>query len=759
MKKILCIVAVCVFFLAFAFLFKSSQSTIQLNEIVSCNERIICDNTGSFHDYIELYNPTSDDVDISGYFLSDSKKNLKKFTFPKDSVIKAKSFFLVWAGTEKRTIFTDNNYPFTHFSIKNGEKIYLSNRNGKIIDKAKVPKDLDCDMSYSRVPFTSKWGKRKPTPEKQNPLYEEKKQKNLSDVSVEFNLPSGFYDEPIELKMTAPEGFDIYYTLDSTSPTERSFKYTAPIKITDATSNPNKYSAIESIVCMFETYTTPDFDVDKGTIVRAVAIRKSDGAVSNIKSASYFVNLLGRKFYKRMPLISIISEPKDLFNYETGIYVSGKIWDMHNNIDPDAFDFFALPETYSNFSARGKHFTRKTQIDYIKDNHTSSMTGKIKIQGNWTRRFAQKNFAFSDMKNEETKTSVPDFNLRAIHSGERLIETAVYSLVENRLSIPIKFDFVNVFLDGEYWGLYALYDKITPDFILKNTSLTKPDLVDLQYSEKSFGYSQIPDFKNKTFDEIKELFDLNSLINYVAINIYTSNRDTCDLLDGNNVVRWKSREKPELNKWHWILFDQDNHWLNETDDYFNNENCSLIKNELLKKLFEEPAFKKQFIITFQDIGDYTFNPTKVRDTLSKIRNQYSRSIIQTSRRFYGANQSRMLYILWLLRAGRFFDFRFNHAMAQMKQYFSLKGDLVEVHKIPSKTDGGVVLFNTLKIPATEQYDARYFSDYAISLDAQTFDGYRFAGWMIDNKLITTQKLDLSLEQPRTIEAIWEKEQK
>ena len=145
MKKIFFCLLVFSFFVCVLEAFK--KPTVQLNEIVACNNTTLYDNTGSFHDYIELYNATSQAIDISGYHLSDSKKNLDKFVFPPNTILSPKTYYLVWADQKPNEILVDNNFPYTGFSIKAGEKIYFSDNQQKIIDKIKVPKDLACDIS------------------------------------------------------------------------------------------------------------------------------------------------------------------------------------------------------------------------------------------------------------------------------------------------------------------------------------------------------------------------------------------------------------------------------------------------------------------------------------------------------------------------------------------------------------------------------------------------------------------------------------
>ena len=744
----------CFIFLFLHYLIDFSYSKIRLSEIVACNHTILYDEMGIFHDYIELYNSSSQPIDISDYHLSDTKKNLSKFTFPKNTIVPAKTYFLIWA--EQKTATDAHKSLYTGFRIKSGEKIYFSDKNGKIIDKIKVPKDLACNMSYSRLPYIDKWAKREATPGKLNKLYNTKKVKVLPDIKVEFSKPSGFYEKLFKLKMSAPEGFDIYYTLDSTRPNEKSLKYTLPIEIYDRSGTPNIYSSQKNLSRIWSKI--PCHLVDKATIVRAIAVRKSDGAVSEISDASYFVGFQNKPAYKNISVISIITDPENLFDYEKGIYVTGKIYDMTGN---DSSLPCYLPTT--NYSAEGKDWAREISVFYKKGSKSINLTGKMKIQGKCTRDRIQKNLTLFDLK-EEGKASAPDFefDLRAIGEIRRINESMVYDLTSDRselLSHPSK-DIISLFLDGEFWGTYFVYERMTPQFILEKTGLKDPSLIDMLRNNKMYGKTDLKE-EYKTYDEVKQQIDIDSLISFVAINAYISNTDTCNLLWWN-LVRWKSREDPVYNKWHWMLYDLDNNNLFiGQDPFYEQETCNLIiGNSFSANLFSFEDFRKKFIITFQDIANYNFSEKRVNHFLDDFLNKYTSNMVINTRRFFPYDYFEKDFINQMDGIRFFYTERFHIVMPYLKKFFGLKGDLVPIHKIPSTVNGGKIFLNTLQLAANEEYTGKYYSDYDISLHVETLSDYIFQGWLIDGELTKEQNLNLKLDQPHKIQAVWiEKEKK
>ena len=53
-----------------------------INEVMLINNNTIMDKYGKYNDYIELYNGNDYDVNLYGYYLTDSMKETRKWTFP-----------------------------------------------------------------------------------------------------------------------------------------------------------------------------------------------------------------------------------------------------------------------------------------------------------------------------------------------------------------------------------------------------------------------------------------------------------------------------------------------------------------------------------------------------------------------------------------------------------------------------------------------------------------------------------------------------
>jgi hypothetical protein len=153
------------------------------------------------------------------------------------------------------------------------------------------------------------------------------------DNLPQFSLASGFYNEDsIELEITTRDPNSIiYYTLDGTMPTENSTVYEGPFILTNKSLDENVVSSQLGIVV--NSNFTPSVKVNKGNVIRAV-VKPPNGNLTSVVSKSYFVGLDKKALYQDLPVINIITDPANLFDYEKGIYVLGKMYDENKNNNP-----------------------------------------------------------------------------------------------------------------------------------------------------------------------------------------------------------------------------------------------------------------------------------------------------------------------------------------------------------------------------------------------------------------------------------------
>ncbi len=122
---------------------------IVINEFLAKNDTTNTDDAGEYDDWIELYNPTSSDVYLSGMYLTDNPGALTKWQFPlSDVLIGSHEFLLIWCDNDLSQSGLHANFKLDG----DGEYIALvANDEVTIIDSLTFGPQ-SADISYGRNP-------------------------------------------------------------------------------------------------------------------------------------------------------------------------------------------------------------------------------------------------------------------------------------------------------------------------------------------------------------------------------------------------------------------------------------------------------------------------------------------------------------------------------------------------------------------------------------------------------------------------------
>ena len=122
---------------------------LYINEFMASNATTICDSFGSYSDWIELYNSTDTDMDISGFGISDNLSQPMKYRFPDGTTIAARGYLVVFCSGNEGMQNGELHAPFGLRSY--GEDVVIANRAGRIIDSYSF-KNQETDVSMARIP-------------------------------------------------------------------------------------------------------------------------------------------------------------------------------------------------------------------------------------------------------------------------------------------------------------------------------------------------------------------------------------------------------------------------------------------------------------------------------------------------------------------------------------------------------------------------------------------------------------------------------
>lgn len=754
----------------------ATDSVVVINEVCSSNKgengniTSALDEEGGYCDWIELYNPSDKTVDLSGWGVSDSKKDFYKYTFPAKTTIGAKSFLIVFCS---KAYSGDVDEFVAKFGISsNGEKLYLTSPNGEEQNFVEIP-SLKSDVTYGRYPDSSAdFRELSPTPLKSNKFAQ-----SVEVLPPVLSKESGMYKESISLEMTsADENTTIYYTTDGSDPatSKTRIKYSSPLTIKDRCGEKNVLAAVPaSEICIAYRGSTPtDNEVDKGTVIRAVC-ENANGDCSKAVTKSYFI---GNKVcsYGDIPILSVTSDFDNFFGYENGIYCNGRVWDEFQISNPGVTQEW-LAQT--NATQKGRAWERECHIDLIESDGTISISQDcgMRTQGGGSRNVLQKSLRFfarkeygnawfetelfSDALNEKGEV-IDKYKTFVVRNGGndttylKYTDNVIQSFVANRDVETQQGRGVLMFLDGEYWGLLMMQEDYTAEYFEQKYGVDADDVVMIKKGSIEIGddedmelYNELYNFVTEKkldetrFAELEKMVDLQSLYDYFATELFIANTDW----PGNNWAIWRTRssggEGMNDGRWRFILYDTEystGQYNAEKTSYKYNNYSLALTNMLGQGKFEFMFWnimrydkaKQGFVKTVLDMNASNFNVNLTTTRLTKFYNNYYTHLVAYRNRFHNTGS-------WALsdrstQLKNFFTNRPDYAYNYIISAAKVKGNKVTFALQTNARLGGNVEMNTSTISFSDigktKVSVVYNDSYSVDLTAVAKDGYVFKKW-------------------------------
>jgi hypothetical protein len=770
---------------------------VYINEFMASNTRTLADATGAYEDWLELYNPTSSPVNLGGYYLTDNLATPTKYKLPTGSsqtIIPANGYLIIWASGEV------SRGPL-HVSFKlgaEGEQIGLFRPDGTTLVDTLSFGVQRSDVSRGRQPDASAIWRyfqgANISPGGTNlgkTGYE-----GFSNAPV-FSKAGGFYTTNINLSITSPDtSVTIYYTLDGSDPDPtnpnavsfpyknsypdqagqpfgtmlfgsfRTYTYTGPIPISDRTSSANSLSA-KSSTYNFSPGYFPSAPVFKGTVVRAVAY-KANSLVSDIVTQTYFVTPSASRY--SIPVVSIALNEKHLFDYNTGIYTAGAVFDNWRSTFPGGPAEFC---TIANFTMEGELWERPGHVEFFLNNSLiSKQPIGLRIHGGCSRTFPRKSlrlygdadFQYPFFSNRPPSLFYNRLLLR--NSGndwtytlmiDSYMQTMVRHLnVETQSSRPSV-----VFLNGEYWGLHILNERYDGYFLNRNFGVDADsvDIVDIRngYSADEgdlVNYNELKTYFQQNspinYAYAKTLIDVENVADYQVSEIYSANSDWPQ----NNQLAWRKRTSQYVpnaprgqdGRWRWMLKDMD-YGLSLVNNFQHTTlYLATDTNEFtlfFRRLLDIPEFKTYFINRSADLLNTTFLPSRTVGLLTSFKEDYQPYMTEHFNRW----PSGTTYTGWLSNVNNIKTF-VEQRPAYVREHFRNKFGLAANRNLTvnvSNANQGYVKVNTIDILPTTvgvaenpyPWTGVYFQGNAIRLVAKAKSGYKFIGWKEGNTLVAT----------------------
>lgn len=692
-------------------------------------------------DYIELYNASSAEISLEGWYISDDATDLTKCQISGVS-IDSKGFALLYANGKNDTGDSLN------FKLNPaGEKIYFSDSQGYLVDSVYVPKQ-EYGTVYARVTDgADEWCAKEETTDYSNNEAKVFPVRSLTEPV--FSHESGFYEEAFTLTLEANEGETVYYTLDGSEPTEESNVYENGILIENISNQPNVLNSVKNVVQDGKDYAPGKTPVDKAVIVRAVAINHS-GAASEVATKTYFV---GEEQYKDRIVVSLVSDFDEMFG-DYGIFVTGKDYDEGNSGTP-------------NFLQSGRRWEIQGNMELLESGQSIlNQSVGIRTQGASTRFAAKKKMSIYSREEYSGNAffeglEMGNKNIHSIYTNHSISNIIFSDILKDRALDTQSALECTVFLNGEYWydtyllekyNKYYLAEKyqVNPEnvIIIKDDSATEGPDDAYDYYLSILGSAAMNDMSiQEEYEKFKEKIDIQSYIDYICANVYLCNMD---MSETKNVTLWRTvdDEGTEVGdtRWRFMIYDMDCvEWIDKS--YYGAEERAAInsftevmqftgmaidEHKIYASCKENEEFCKQFVLSFMDMANVNFAEENIAKAFEKWN--------ATTEEF-----------------GDFFEHRFNYIVPYMAEEFGLTGTLEGVTLKINDTEGGTVLLNTTTPDLSEgSWSGKYYTDYPITVTAIPTDGYKFVGWSgsvtSDNATIEAEIITGGI----TLEAVFEK---
>lgn len=571
--------------------------------------------------------------------------------------------------------------------------------------------------------------------------------------AVGCNLESGFYDYDIEINlysnMLLPGEAVVLYTTNGDNPIENGLIFEEKISVTAG---------------------------DEVKILSLQAVLYYRGEYSPILYKTFFV---GKNVYSRYtyPIVSISTANENLFDFEKGIFVTGRVYQDY--LDAGGDPNVDKTAVQSNYNQRGEKWIRESYMEVYSSDGTPIAIQNIglgvsgrsssgldfkslklvanKKYDNDNRKFNGHFWREYDLVSQYSHND--SFNKMLLKSGgqeqqETQIRWDIVSeLAEKAGLFPIAgAKKVIVYLNGEYYGIMTM----TEDYSSYN--IGKACGLESLYVEKIDGDEVIDcldvigithlflndlNLENNRL-ELEKVVDMEQFLLYYAIQIIINNVDW----PHNNYGMWRySGDYIEGNeysdgRYRFYLFDvdlaymPDTHWRKQThgDEIFDELMDG--RSEIFINIMKSDYYRSKFINIICNLCNTAFSEENIENCVQTIVKDYSRELMNWESNHYNNGEN------WLDEYKRFWELNVelvkNTMLNRKSELFDriefywpdLQKYIIDVNAIENAT-----IYCDSTSLGKENFSGSYYKNCMTKLSAVTNVGYAIDYWLINGKKV------------------------
>ena len=678
------LIACLILFLSLTNIYRVQSQTLRINEFMALNQTTLMDEDGDYSDWIEIYNTSSSDVDLEDWSLTDDKNQSQKWVFP-ELTIGANDYLVLFASGKDRN--DPANELHVNFKLSGaGEYFALFNPGGIAVSEFDpfFPEQLiDISFGYYENTYV---GLTEPTPGSSN-------EGSGAEIlpAPAFNKKHGFYDTSFDLEISSGiQNTDIYYTTDGSFPAaDNGTLYTSPINI-------NSTAIIRAVTVMAgkdpskvttQTYLFPDDIINQPndppgypaewgpyTAIAGTAIADYEMDPEMMVDPGFADSV--KEALLDIPTLSLVTDKNLLFSHVE---------------DPDTGGIYIytgppIPPSIPPVFGVGDGWERPVSVEYFNagDSNSFQIDCGLRIQGGHSRRPEKSpkhsfRLAFRSMYGpsklnypifgDEATSSFNTIVLRAgfcntwVHHGSSQRNMAQYvrdpwskDVLKEMGHVAGHGNFVHLYLNGLYWGLYNPTERIDRRFAV---SYLNGDDEDYDVIKDYGDYHEVVDGESTAWDNLvamanaglanneyyqrilgnnpdgtpnpgyPNMIDIENFIDYMIINFYGSNTDW----DGHNWAALRNRVEPGKG-FKFICWDEE-HILENVYTNVLGENNDECPSRLFQKLRENEVFLRLFANRVQKhcFNNGLLTPQRAADRWMTRINQVQKAVFGESARW------------------------------------------------------------------------------------------------------------------------------
>ena len=487
--------------------------------------------------------------------------------------------------------------------------------------------------------------------------------------AVRFSDEAGVLVKKRTISLSAPDGCCIHYTTDGSVPTQASPLYQGPIKLSR---KGNRWVDPETSALMAARSdgkmlypVRVSSRLPGANVIRAVAVAP-DGTYGEVVTKTYFVGTDLKKTFRDVMVISMVTDPDNLLEYEKGILASGKLFDEWAST-PAAASVKESKEWWkvdANYMQKGKAWERPASLELFdaSDTLTVRQDCGIRLKGSVSRMYPQKSWnisfkgeyggsldypLFPDAVDANTGKVITRYQSFSLRNGGNETEylkfkdSWIQSRVQDRAFSTQKSRIAVLFLNGEYWGHYNLIEKYDAKYVENHYGVADPLIVKEHQldegKESDFHlYEELVSFQDKdlsldsNWEAFKQVMDVRSMADYFATEIYIAN---FDWRETKNTQLWRSTAVLPSNpysdgRWRYMLFDTEFssglYGFEDTRPGADTFAKAMKEHPLFAAAMGNPEFREMFKAAITEIARRNFEPRDVEEDLQAWAKRWKR---------------------------------------------------------------------------------------------------------------------------------------